>query len=98
MTYQNLGLFFSDATRYFSVINTVSISLTTTKKERSKLIYHAPATEEQMKTIKKELSANHPNFYNFVKVIYHPLLVLSKKKTYLKTAGCCPNVSDFAPF
>jgi integrase len=34
-------------------------------------IAHAPATEDQMKAIKKELSANHPNFYNFVKVIYH---------------------------
>ena len=34
-------------------------------------IAHAPATDEQMKEIKNELSKNHPNFYNFIKVIYH---------------------------
>ena len=34
-------------------------------------IAHIPATEEQMKVIKTELSKNHPNFYNFIKIIYH---------------------------
>jgi integrase len=34
-------------------------------------IAHAPASDDQIKAIKNELSANHSNFYNFVKVIYH---------------------------
>jgi len=34
-------------------------------------IAHIPPTDEQMKVIKTELAKNHPNFYNFIKIIYH---------------------------
>jgi len=34
-------------------------------------IAHIPPTDEQMKVIKTELTKNHPNFYNFIKIIYH---------------------------
>lgn len=34
-------------------------------------IAHIPPTDEQMEVIKAELAKNHPNFYNFIKIIYH---------------------------
>lgn len=34
-------------------------------------IAHVPPTDEEMNTIKTELKNNHPNFYNYISVIFH---------------------------
>lgn len=58
----------SELIEYDIIENNPAFNVKNLRVEES--IAHVPPTDEQMEIIKKELTTNHPNFYNYIRLIF----------------------------